>query len=163
MKKLFLALLFVVAVGTAVAQGVKVTNKGVGPLKTNMTIDQVPASAEGLYDRVVLDDSFLTHLNFYMGEDLVMKGEVSGNTIYQISIFEKANVYVELLGKKYRMGDNIKALMQSSQFTFWRNTGTLVIDDELSLSTKIRDDHRDFTDILFLITVTYFDPNDNEP
>ena len=157
MKKLILALMFVAALGTVAAQGFKVTNTSVGPLKIGMAVGQIPASVDGLYDRVDKEDY---RINFYQGEDLVIQAEEYGSGLSQITAYEKANVSVVVLGKTYKMGDNIKALKSNRNLTFWTNTGTLTINDQLSLGTTINPDHRSWGDLLTRIIVTYYNPDD---
>ncbi|MCR5444564.1 MAG: hypothetical protein K6E96_02620 [Bacteroidales bacterium] len=156
MKKLILALMFVAALGTVAAQGFKVTNTSVGPLKIGMAVGQIPASVDGLYDRFVKEDD---HINFYQGEDLVIRAEefYLGNGLSKISAYEKANVSVVVLGKTYKMGDNIKALKSNPHLTYWPNTGTISVGMDLDLGTTINPDHRSFGDLLTRITVIAYE------
>ena len=153
MKKLILALMFVAALGTVAAQGFKVTDTSVGPLKIGMAVGQIPASVDGLYDRVDKEDY---RINFYQGEDLVIQAEEYGSGLSKITAYEKANVSVVVLGKTYKMGDNIKAL--KSELTYWPETGTISVRMlALDLGTTINPDHRSWGDLLTRITVIAYE------
>ena len=154
MKKLILALMFVAALGTVAAQEFKVTNTSVGPLKIGMAVGQIPASVDGLYDRVDKEDY---RINFYQGEDLVIQAEEYGAGLSQITAYEKANVSVVVLGKTYKMGDNIKALKSNPHLTYWPNTGTISVGMDLDLGTTINPDHRSWGDLLTRITVIAYE------
>ena len=159
MKKLILALMFVAALGTVAAQGFKVTDTSVGPLKIGMAVGQIPASVDGLYDRVDKEDY---RINFYQGEDLVIQAEEYGSGLSKITAYEKANVYVVVLGKTYKMGDNIKALKSNPHLTYWPNTGTISVRMlALDLGTTINPDHRSWGDLLTRITVTAYEDEDD--
>ena len=160
MKKILFALLFVTSLGISVAQGFKVTNTSVGPLKIEMTVSQIPASIDGLYDRFEKDGH---RINFYQGDDLVIQAECQYEGLSKITAYEKANVYVVVLGKTYKMGDNIKALKSKQEFAYWPEVGTISVDfPRLDLGTNINPDDHKWVDTLTRISVVYFDEDDLE-
>lgn len=77
MKKIFLLAITVLAMAvTAWAQneseGIIITSEGVGPVKIGMNAKQLPASVEGLYDKMVEENSDMVLYSFYLNGETVM-------------------------------------------------------------------------------------------
>lgn len=75
-KNLLLALAFLMMAVSACSQkesdGVVITSEGVGPIKIGMTASQLPASVNGLYDKIVEENSDMVLYSFYLNGETVM-------------------------------------------------------------------------------------------
>lgn len=77
MKKIFLLavtvlMMTVSACAQKESEGIIITSEGVGPVKIGMTASQLPASVEGLYDKMVEENSDMVLYSFYLNGETVM-------------------------------------------------------------------------------------------
>ena len=54
------------------SEGIIITSEGVGPVKIGMTASQLPASVNGLYDKIVEENSDMVLYSFYLNGETVM-------------------------------------------------------------------------------------------
>lgn len=98
------------------------TSEGVGPVKMNMLLKNLPKSAEGLYDAFTISQDMDGHLLvFTLNGEKVMEARARydrwdvGNdetlAIYFIKVSSKSVVGIDIKGKLYGVGDNIKTLI----------------------------------------------------
>jgi len=145
------------------AQGTLVTQKGVGPIRLLMSGDDIPAKVDGLYDRVALENF---EWKFYKGSTLVMKADMDLNGM---EIYEGANVYLNLAGKKLRMGNSYKGLKtMKNAINFSRQGALAIIFDEgsdrweITLYSATGSDNKTFTDVIKKIQLHYYDMKERE-
>lgn len=90
MKKLSLFAMAAMMAFTAYAQseteGIIITSEGVGPVKIGMNATQLPSSVDGLYDKVVEENSDMVLYSFYLNGDTVMTTNGDG-AIALIEVF----------------------------------------------------------------------------
>ena len=84
MKKMFLlAVTILMMAVSACAQkeneGLIITSEGVGPVKIGMKAPQLPASVEGLYDKIVEENSDMVLYSFYLNGETVMTTNGDGS------------------------------------------------------------------------------------
>lgn len=63
-----------------------ITSEGVGPVKIGMTASQLPKSVEGLYDKIVEENSDMVLYSFYLNGETVMTTNGDGS-IALIEVF----------------------------------------------------------------------------
>ena len=91
MKKIFLmaVMVLMMAVSTSAqkeSEDIIITSEGVGPIKIGMTASQLPASVDGLYDKIVEENSDMVLYSFYFNGETVMITNGDGN-IALIEVF----------------------------------------------------------------------------
>ena len=91
MKKIFLlaVTVFMIAVSAYAqkeSEGIFITSEGVGPVKIGMTASQLPSSVDGLYDKIVEENSDMVLYSFYLNGETVMITNGDGN-IALIEVF----------------------------------------------------------------------------
>lgn len=91
MRKIFLLAVSVLMMTvSACAQkeidGIIITSEGVGPVKIGMTASQLPSAVEGLYDKIVEENSDMVLYSFYLNGETVMTTNGEGN-IALIEVF----------------------------------------------------------------------------
>lgn len=128
MKKVLLPVLMLVMAFAAIAANAAeaptygLTSEGVGPVKMNMLIKDLPKSVEGLYDAFTISEDMDGHLLvFTLNGEKVMEARARydrwdvGNdetlAIYLIKVSSKSVVGIDIKGKLYGVGDNIKTLI----------------------------------------------------
>ena len=91
MKKLLLSAVglltfFLSASAQTSNEGLIITSEGVGPVKIGMTASQLPSAVEGLYDKVVEENSDMVLYSFYLNGETVMTTNGDGS-IALIEVF----------------------------------------------------------------------------
>ena len=64
--------LFISASAQPAIESLTITSEGVGPVKIGMTASQLPASVNGLYDKIVEENSDMVLYSFYLDGETVM-------------------------------------------------------------------------------------------
>lgn len=134
-----------------------ITAEGIGPLKLGMPMEEIPTSVEGLYD------SFKTEKVDDFGDECLANYKLifvkEGKTIFECTaddgecthknvladflVRDDATVKIDINGKKYGCGDNVKELIDNKVITVKGNgpfdkSVYMYNDVELQLETDIR-------------------------
>lgn len=133
-----------------------ITAEGIGPLKLGMPMEEIPASVEGLYDSFKtekvddFDDECLAKYKLIFVKEgktifecTADDGECTHKNVLADFIVRDATVKIDINGKKYGCGDNVKELIDNKVITVKGNgpfdkSVYMYNDVELQLETDIR-------------------------
>ena len=84
MKKIFLLAVTVIMMAVSAcaqkeSESINITSEGVGPVKIGMTASQLPVSVDGLYDKIVEENSDMVLYSFYLNGETVMTTNGDGS------------------------------------------------------------------------------------
>ena len=122
MKKLVLFAVTLIMVSVSACaqkenEGITITSEGVGPVKIGLTASQLPASVEGLYDKIVEENSDMVLYSFYLNGETVMTTNGDGS----IALIEVFPALQNVTTK-----DGVHPGMTASEFkgkNGWKKTG----------------------------------------